>query len=354
MRTALSMKPTGWFQFGWSSTVPEKGVVPLRYFGQDLVGWRDREGTVHVLDAYCQHLGANLAHGGCVVQSGLQCPFHGWVWDGDGRNVSIPYEERPNRARRIRSWPVIERDDVLYLWHDVEGRAPWFDVPELTEGLFEQLSGTRFQPALPDGTSHFRDLEVHPQYVVENAVDRHHFQFVHGTPMSPVILHEEVTDASWRTVAGFGRRWADGIDRPDDRRNTITIHWVGVGFAFNAEHTAEGWRVVLIATTPVDDRRTEMFGTYWLEDVPGSTAADRTRLLDLIKTALPQDIVIWDNQRYLERPALGKSEAAGFTKLRKWTRRFYPDDPSVQPGAPQEIRRGNQETSRPAKRDNSG
>ena len=74
MRTALSMKPTGWFQFGWSSTVPESGVVPLRYFGQDLAAWRDHEGTVHLLDAYCQHLGANLAHGGCVVDSGTAVP----------------------------------------------------------------------------------------------------------------------------------------------------------------------------------------------------------------------------------------------------------------------------------------
>jgi 3-ketosteroid 9alpha-monooxygenase subunit A len=331
MRTDLSMKPTGWFQFGWSSTVPEDGVVPLRYFGQDLAAWRDHDGTVHVLDAYCRHLGANLAHGGCVVDSGIQCPFHGWIWDGDGRNVSIPYEDRPNRAKRIRSWPVVERNDVLYLWHDVEGRHPSFDVPDFTEGLFPQMSATRFQPALPDGTSHFRDLQVHPQYVVENAVDRHHFQFVHGTAMSPVILREVVSESSWQTVAGFGRRWADGIDRPEDRRNTITIHWVGVGFAFNAEHTPDGWRVVLIATTPVDDDRTEIFGTYWLEDRPGGTREDRTRLLDLIKSALPQDILIWNNQRYLERPALAKSEAGGFKKLRKWTNGFYPQEPARTP-----------------------
>ena len=81
---------------------------------------------------------------------------------------------------------------------------------------------------------------------------------------------------------------------------------------------------MLIATTPVDGDRTEIFGTYWLEDVAGGTAEDRVRLLDLIKSALPQDIVIWNNQRYLERPALGKSEASGFKKLRKWTSKFYP------------------------------
>jgi phenylpropionate dioxygenase-like ring-hydroxylating dioxygenase large terminal subunit len=63
MRTTLSMRPTGWFQVGWSSTIPPVGAVPLHYFGQDLVAWRDRHGVPHVLDAYCQHLGGNLAYG---------------------------------------------------------------------------------------------------------------------------------------------------------------------------------------------------------------------------------------------------------------------------------------------------
>jgi phenylpropionate dioxygenase-like ring-hydroxylating dioxygenase large terminal subunit len=319
------MKPTGWFQFGWSSTVPACGVVALRFFGQDLVAWRDSTGEVHLLDAYCKHLGANLGHGGCVVDAGLQCPFHGWVWDADGRNVSIPYEDRPNAAQRIRSWPVVECNEVLYLWHNLDDEPPSFDVPDFTGGLFEQLQGVTFQRALPDGTSHFQGLQVHPQYVVENAVDCHHFRFVHGTAASPVILREEVSASSWRTVAGFGRRWADGIDRPGDRGNTITIHWVGVGFAFNAEHTPEGWRVILIATTPVDDDSTEMFGTYWLEDGAPAAAGKRAELLDLIKSALPQDIGIWNNQQYLDRPALGKSEVPGFMKLRRWTSTFYPD-----------------------------
>lgn len=325
MRTTLSMKPTGWFQIGWSSTVPPEGVVPLRYFGQDLVAWRDRAGEVHVLDAYCQHLGANLAHGGCVTDDGIRCPFHGWTWDADGRNVSIPYQDRPNRARRIRSWPVVERDEVLFLWHDVHGREPFFEVPDLATGITPHIRGLSFQPALPDGVQHYRDMQVHPQFVIENAVDREHFRFVHGTAMSPVILQEEVTDTTWHTVAGFGRRWADGVDRPDDRRNTITIHWVGIGFAYNAEQTPEGWRVVLISTTPVDDDRTEVFGTYWLEDLPGGTAEDRARRLHEIEVALPQDLEIWNHQIYLDPPALATSEGAGFRAIRRWSDSFYPD-----------------------------
>lgn len=324
MRTTLSMRPTGWFQIGWSSTVPSDGVVPLRYFGQDLVAWRDLEGTVHVLDAYCRHLGANLAYGGSVTADGLRCPFHGWTWDAEGRNTAIPYQDRTNTARRIRSWSVVERNEVLFLWHDELGRPPYFDVPEVTE-ICDDLRGMVLQPALPDGTSHFTGMQVHPQYVVENAVDIHHFRFVHGTARSPVILREEVTDHTWHSVAGFGRRWADGIDRPGDRRNTITIHWVGIGFAYNAEQTPDGWRVMLISTTPVDDETTEVFGTYWLQDLPGAAAGDRRRRLDEIMRALPEDLDIWNHQIYLDPPGLATSEGAGFRKLRRWTGRFYPE-----------------------------
>ena len=100
----LSMRPTGWFQVAWSTDLEVGDVKPLHYFGADLVMFRDLDGAVRVLDAHCQHLGADLSHGGCVVEGGIQCPFHGWVWNGDGRNVQIPYEPQPERGRRVRSW----------------------------------------------------------------------------------------------------------------------------------------------------------------------------------------------------------------------------------------------------------
>ena len=48
-----------------------------------------------VLDAYCPHLGANLAVGGHVVKDDIQCPFHLWTFSGtDGKCVSVPYAEK--------------------------------------------------------------------------------------------------------------------------------------------------------------------------------------------------------------------------------------------------------------------
>lgn len=97
MQTLPSMLPTGWFQVAWSADIAVAEVVPLHYFGRDMVAFRQLDGVVKVLDAHCQHLGASLAYGGCVVEEGIQCPFHGWVWNGAGRNVHIRTRIGPTR-----------------------------------------------------------------------------------------------------------------------------------------------------------------------------------------------------------------------------------------------------------------
>ena len=93
----LSMKPTGWFQVAWSDEIGVGDVHKMKYFDQEMVAWRAESGQLTVMNAYCEHLGAHLGYGGKVVGEVLQCPFHGWQWSQEGRNVCIPYQDRPNR-----------------------------------------------------------------------------------------------------------------------------------------------------------------------------------------------------------------------------------------------------------------
>ena len=245
MTTTLpSMQPTGWFQVMWAADLKVGDVLPLHYFGRDLVCFRGIDGHAHVMDAHCQHLGANLAFGGCVVDDGIQCPFHGWVWDGQGRNVRIPYESRPNRGRRVHSYPVTELNESIYFWHDAQGRAPLWDVPDALAVLGTHVHERSYHPFGPDCRTHFEKVSVHPQVIAENAVDPHHFRFVHRTPISPVVLREHTDSSMWSAKVGFGKRWSDGQDRPDETLNTIEIYWSGIGTSFNGEHTRDGIRVV--------------------------------------------------------------------------------------------------------------
>lgn len=323
----LDLDLTGWFQIGWSSELAVGDVVAKRYFGQDLVAYRGLDGQVRVHDRYCQHLGASLAHGGCVTSEGIQCPFHGWVWDTAGRNVSIPYQDRPNKARTVRAWPVCERNEAIYVWNASDGRAPEWEVADALT-LTAHAAGAEFHPAGEVGRSHYAGLRVHPQMVVENAVDAHHFRFVHHTPTSPVVLEEIVEGPTWWARVGFGRRWVERpADEPvsTDTTNTIEILWQGIGVSANTEHMRDGIRVIAINTTPVEDGLTDMFATYWIDRRDGDIEdGSYQRRLDEAKNALPDDLKIWNHQIYLDPPALASEEGRGFRAIRRWARQFYP------------------------------
>lgn len=315
-----SMLPTGWFQVAWSTDIKSGDVTPLKYFGEDLVIFRGQDGHAHVLDAHCQHLGANLAYGGCVVEDGIQCPFHGWVWNGDGRNVRIPYEPRPNRGRRMRSWPVTETNECIFVWHDLLGRDPLWTLPTWSDVLSEAVTSQDYRALGVDEQQKFTGVHVHPQIIAENAVDPHHFQFVHRTPMSPVVLAETTTDTVWHAKVGFGNRWLEGVDRPGDNRNTIELYWSGIGYSITGETTRDGVRMIAINATPIDDDTCDIFASYWI-----SGNDDYTPRLESAKAALPDDIKIWQHQKYREQPALSQSEAEGFLQLRRWAQGFYPE-----------------------------
>jgi phenylpropionate dioxygenase-like ring-hydroxylating dioxygenase large terminal subunit len=187
------------------------------------------------------------------------------------------------------------------------------------------VAGREFHPVV---ASHHTGLRVHPQTVAENAVDPHHFRFVHSTPISPVVVDERVDDTSWHTIVGFGKRWANHSGpMPDDTLNTISIYFSGLGVSFNAEHTAAGVRMISINVTPVDEENTELFASYWIDKPQGGEDHYQVRL-DEAMQALPDDLNIWEHQRYTDSPALATSEADGFTRLRRWAAGFYPDSPT--------------------------
>jgi phenylpropionate dioxygenase-like ring-hydroxylating dioxygenase large terminal subunit len=204
-------------------------------------------------------------------------------------------------------------------------------VPDALHGT-AQAAERDFHPAWPDGRQHCRDLRIHPQMVVENAVDPHHFRFVHHTTVTPVILEELVEGPQWRARVGFGRGWRDhardasGALRADTR-NTIDILWSGMGVSVNVEHMGAGVRVITINITPVDDGRTEIFASYWIDRLPGDLDdGSYQRRLDEAKLALPDDTAIWNNQVFLDPPVLATEEGSGFRRIRRWARQFYPGD----------------------------
>ena len=61
----------------------------LRIMSEDLVLFRDDDGRPGLLGLRCSHRLTSLAYGR-VEDGGIRCPFHGWLYDVDGRCLQQP------------------------------------------------------------------------------------------------------------------------------------------------------------------------------------------------------------------------------------------------------------------------
>lgn len=126
--------PNGWFHILNSWEVDTSEVKFVSCLGEHLAVFRGEDGVVHIVDAYCPHLGANLAIGGQVVGNCIQCPFHGWQFEGDdGKCTKIPYSKTIPAIAKIKSWPCMERNESIMLWYHAEGTEPSWIPKELDE-----------------------------------------------------------------------------------------------------------------------------------------------------------------------------------------------------------------------------
>lgn len=328
---ALSMKPTGWFQVAWSGEIAPGEVKRLKYFDQEMVMYRGQSGKVHVFDAYCEHLGAHLAYGGSVNGDNIVCPFHGWEWDGGGRNVCIPYQDRTNKARRIRTWHALERNESIYIWHDQLGRDPLYDVPDVF-GLFDDGAAVDdYYPSFPECTLQRDALPLHPQYVIENGVDYAHFKFVHRAAEIPTFTRQGFDD--WHFYADFAMNFRPRGLVDDDGEQVVVEGGlkavnVGVSLGFSLAWGLDTIRGQ-VSVTPVDDYTSDIRSMVWLQRLPGDDGERVHESLDKrIRIANNQflaDVNIWEHQRYTEPPGLATAEAKGFRMVRRWATRFYPE-----------------------------
>lgn len=323
MSLDISTKPTGWFHIGWSGEIPPKGVKPMKYFGHDLVAFRSEAGELAVLDAHCHHMGAHLGYGGKVKGDCIACPYHGWQWNTAGENALIPYQDQPIR-KKLRKWHVVEKHELIFLWHDPAGGAPreGWEVPDIF--AFEGFEGAQanaedFYSCYPHAVVDKPDEPIHPQLIQENAADCMHFRYTHGAPEDPEMLWFKTDGPYWRSSIGF--------KSPKTKQVALrTLQYnFGVGLAFAIFDGRNPYRLVL-AATPIDDKLTYMRVSYWFPRQPGATAEmpeDLRAFARHTEELYEEDARIWRHQKFVQRPIFARQDVAAYTALRNWCSQFY-------------------------------
>jgi phenylpropionate dioxygenase-like ring-hydroxylating dioxygenase large terminal subunit len=312
-RFPFSPNPVGWFAVAYSDELAPSAIVPIHYFGKELVLFRTAQGQAVVLDAYCPHLGANLGDGGEVAGETIRCPFHAWCFDQRGACVEVPYAARLPRAQ-VRSWPVCERNGFILVHHHPAGELPTFEIPSLPE--FGSSDWT------PYARRRWR-IRTDVREMTENAFDRAHFRYLHhlkNLPEPRIVFEGPRFHIEVRTEMQTDFGVIDG---------TLEMRSAGPGFGTGRFRGLI--ETLLISTvTPIDDEYVDARFTFTVRKLPdeGATRLVGDSLIAELSHQVEQDIRIWEKKVYCERPVLCREDSA-IAAFRTWSKQFYPTSPSL-------------------------
>eukprot|EP00121_Abeoforma_whisleri_P004104 Awhi_evm1s3703 len=322
--------PNGWYSVIWSFELKPGQVERVDALGQQLVVFRTASGKPSVLDAYCPHLGANLAEGGVVIGEHLQCPFHGWEFGVDGNCKHIPYSDKiPSLAKSSKTWTVLEVNGQVLVWFDAEDREPqWYpeEIKEISTGEW----------TLRGRSEHF--ISAHIQEVPENAADVAHLTFLH----SPVITNgtdlRQTHRKDWIThqwdatfTPGEGDTWYQSklnlfhhLEILGKKVDFADLHvdgtQAGPGLVYLKFKSALGTGVFVQSIVPEEPRVQKLQHVLFCSwSIP--SLVSKIYLIAEAKQ-VERDIMIWNSKKFQAKPVLVKEDKP-IKQFRRWYSNFY-------------------------------
>jgi phenylpropionate dioxygenase-like ring-hydroxylating dioxygenase large terminal subunit len=140
--------------------------MPVMLAGEKLVLFRGAQGPAALLDR-CPHRGVALSLG--TVRNGcIECPFHGWRFDGAGHVTHVPWNPDAKMEKLgTVALPVIESSGIIWVYTALEIEKP--EPPPLVKMLAERR-GSIVQETV---------FQAHWTRAMENALDAPHLPFIH-------------------------------------------------------------------------------------------------------------------------------------------------------------------------------
>ena len=322
----------GWHCLGLADRFRESGPHAVEAFGTKLAVFSDSAGALHVLDAYCRHMGGDLSRG-TVKGDALACPFHDWRWGGNGRCAGIPYARRVPVTARTRSWLTLEQNRQLFVWHDPQGNAP---PPEVTipriEGVYSAgWSNWTWDSILVEGAN--------CREVIDNVADMAHFFYIHFAfpTYFKNVFEGHIASQYLRTRS---RPDVEDGNYAQGTQSTLRSEASYYGPSYMIDelwHDYHGSAIQSILINCHYPVTPTSFMLQWgvIVKLPPGLAegqADRVaaKFAKFIGLGFEQDVEIWRHKSRIDNPLLCAEDGAVY-QLRRWYEQFYTDVEDISP-----------------------
>lgn len=193
-----------WTVIGLARDFPAGRLHARQVAGEKIVLFRAVDGTLSALLDKCPHRGVALSLG--KLHDGVvECPFHGWCFDGAGVCTRVPWNPDAKRENlSATALPVREAGGLVWLY---TGFTPQ-DEP--------QVSPTLGDPRVVLCGQSVR-WRVHWTRAMENMLDSPHLPFVHkgsiGRGLARLVATRRM-DTTW-TPVDYGARVENTVEGRD-------------------------------------------------------------------------------------------------------------------------------------------
>lgn len=107
-----------WYAIIPSNEIPKDKLVGVKRLNLDLCLFRNSDGEISCVVDKCSHRGAALSKGKLKGDC-VECPFHGFQFDQEGKCTLIPANGRNADIEsrfHVESHLVREAHGIVYLW----------------------------------------------------------------------------------------------------------------------------------------------------------------------------------------------------------------------------------------------
>jgi phenylpropionate dioxygenase-like ring-hydroxylating dioxygenase large terminal subunit len=199
-----------WYAAAYDHEVSGAQILARTVANRPMAFYRTADGRPVALTDACWHRLAPLSRGKLVGADGIQCPYHGLVFNSAGRCVHMPAQETINPSAMVSSFPVVDRYRFTWVWPGDPMLADPAIIPDMHQMDHPDWAG--------EGGS--IEMEANFQLVLDNLMDLTHEEFVHVSSLGQDGLSEAEIDvvADDRTVT-LTRWLLDTEPAPFWRRN---------------------------------------------------------------------------------------------------------------------------------------
>jgi nitrite reductase/ring-hydroxylating ferredoxin subunit len=193
----------GWYPVCPARSLKTGAARSFKIGYQRVALYRGADGRVRALDAFCPHMGADLANG-TVVGNEIQCYFHQWRYDESGACTGTRCGEAPPKGARVTAWPVEERYGFLWVFSAPVASHPLPVCPGLDGCEVDALHLGRVR------------LFAHHHAMMAGGIDLQHFASVHDLDVDFDLDVVDLTPgvAEWRLRGQLpARGWRSRLGR---------------------------------------------------------------------------------------------------------------------------------------------